>query len=74
MHDEIMNDLKDVDIVYICSGDSDFIRTKNNILKSQKRIKFVAYENNCAWEIRTASWYVSLDSIRVEVERFPKPH
>lgn len=69
MHDEIMADLADVDIVYICSGDSDFIRTKDNILKQQKHIKFLAYENNCAWEIRTASWFVSLDSIKKEVER-----
>lgn len=69
MHDEIMHDLDDVDIVYVCSGDSDFIRTKDNILKRQKHIKFVAYENNCAWEIRTGSWFVSLDSIKNEVQR-----
>lgn len=69
MHDEIMRDLNDVDIVYIVSGDSDFIRTKDNILKIQKHIKFLAYENNCAWEIRTASWFISLDSIRGKVER-----
>lgn len=69
MHDEVMTDLKDVDIVYIVSGDSDFIRTKDNILKKQKHVKFLAYEKNCAWEIRTASWFISLDSIRAEIER-----
>ena len=69
MHDEIMNDLTNIDIVYICSGDSDFIRTKDNILKQQKHVKFLAYENNCAWEIRTSSWFISLDSIRNEIER-----
>lgn len=74
MHDEIMSDLQDLDIIYIISGDSDFVRTKDNILKNQKRIKFIAYENNCAWEIRTASWFISLDSIRAEIERSsPKP-
>ena len=36
MHDEIMEDLKDLDIVYITSGDSDFVRTKEKILKAQK--------------------------------------
>lgn len=71
MHDEIMNDLEDLDIVYLASGDSDFIRTKDNILKKQKHIKFIAYENHCAWEIRTASWFISLDSIRGEIERTP---
>jgi len=69
MHDEIMNDLHDLDIVYIASGDSDFIRTKKNILKAQKRVKFIAYENNCAWEIKYGSWFVSLDSIKSEIER-----
>jgi len=69
MHDEIMADLDGLDIVYIASGDSDFIRTKENILKKQKHIKFLAYENNCAWEIRMGSWFISLDSIRAEIER-----
>ena len=73
MHDEIMEDIQDLDIVYIVSGDSDFIRTKEKVLKRQKHIKFIAYENNCAWEIRTASWFISLDSIRAEVERVKNP-
>lgn len=69
MHDEIIEELEDVDIVYICSGDSDFIRTKERILKRQKHIKFLAYELNSAWEIRVGSWFVSLDSIRGDIER-----
>ena len=70
-----MEDLKDLDIVYITSGDSDFVRTKEKILKAQKHIKFLAYEQNCAWEIRVGSWFISLDSIRADVERgtLPKP-
>ncbi len=67
MHDEIMRDLSEIDVVYIASGDSDFIRTKDNILKCGKRVKFLAYSKNCAWEIRSGSWYVSLDSIKAEV-------
>ena len=69
MHDEIMQDIDDLDIVYIASGDSDFLRTKENILKRQKHIKFIAYENNCAWEIKIGSWFISLDSIKDEVAR-----
>lgn len=71
MHDEIMDDLKDIDIVYIASGDSDFVRTKDKILKSGKHVKFVAYLQNCAWEIRSGSWFISLDSIKTEVARGP---
>lgn len=73
LHDEVMSDLPNVDIVYIFSGDSDFLRTKDNILKAQKYIKFVAYEAHCASEIRYSSWFISLDSIKTEVERTPKP-
>lgn len=69
MHDEIIEDLKDVDIVYIASGDSDFVRTKEKILKNQKHIKFIAYDMHCASEIKYSSWHVSLDQIRSEVER-----
>lgn len=69
LHDEVMKDLDKIDIIYIASGDSDFLRTKDNILIAQKHIKFLAYEKNCASEIKYGSWYVSLDSIRSEVER-----
>ena len=69
MHDEIMEDLKDLNIVYIASGDSDFIRTKDRILKAQRHIKFITYNHNCASEIKYSSWHVSLDEIRGEVER-----
>ena len=60
-----------LDIVYIASGDSDFLRTKDKILKNQKHIKFIAFELNCASEIKYSSWFVSLDSIREEVKRGP---
>jgi uncharacterized LabA/DUF88 family protein len=73
MHDEIMEDLNDLDIVYIVSGDSDFVRTKEKVLKKQKYIKFLAYENNCAWEIKYSSWFISLDSIKVDIERAKPP-
>ena len=66
-----MRDLPDVDIVYIASADSDFIRTKDNVLKSQKHIKFIAYNLNCASEIKYSSWHISLDSIKDQVERGP---
>ena len=71
LHDEVMRDLPDVDIVYIASADSDFIRTKDNVLKSQKHIKFIAYNLNCASEIKYSSWHISLDSIKDQVERGP---
>ena len=73
LHDEVMDDLRDIDIVYIASGDSDFLRTKDKVLKAQKHIKFLAYELNCASEIRYTSWFESLDKIKSEVERKHTP-
>ena len=72
LHDEVIEDLRDLDIVYITSGDSDFLRTKDKVLKNQKHIKFLAYESHCASEIRYTSWFESLDKIRSEVQRSPK--
>ncbi len=69
LHDEVMSDLANIDIVYIASGDSDFLRTKDNILKAQKYVKFLAYEKSCASEIKYKSWHVSLETIRNDVER-----
>ncbi|MEI6238038.1 MAG: NYN domain-containing protein [bacterium] len=72
LHDEVMEDLRDIDIVYITSGDSDFLRTKEKVLKNQKHIKFLAYESNCASEIKYTSWFESLDKIKTEISRSPK--
>ncbi|MEK7621659.1 MAG: NYN domain-containing protein [Patescibacteria group bacterium] len=68
MHDEIIHDLSKLDIVYLVSGDSDFMRTKQRVLSNQKKIKFLAYKRGCSWEIRM-SWHVLLDDIKAEVER-----
>lgn len=44
IHDEIINDLLLIDVVYLVSGDSDFLRTKERVLKSNKKIKFLVYK------------------------------
>jgi NYN domain len=72
IHDDVMKELKDVDIVYVASADSDFLRTKDNILKEQKHVKFLAYDYHCASEIKFSSWFISLDSIKDEVARGEK--
>jgi len=55
-----------LDIVYLASGDSDFMRTKKNILQAGKWIKFLAFKDYCAWEIRK-SWHIFFDDIKEEV-------
>lgn len=68
IHDEIIHDLSKLDIIYLASGDSDFIRTKERVLSKGKKIKFLAYKMGCAWELRL-SWHVFLDDLKEEFER-----
>lgn len=55
-------------MIYLATGDSDFLRTKEVILKEKKRIKFLTFKENCAWEIRQ-SWHIFLDDIKNEIIR-----
>lgn len=68
IHDEIIHDLDKIDIVYLVSGDSDFVRTKERVLSKKKKIKFLSYKLGCSWELRM-SWHVFLDDIKGEVQR-----
>ena len=68
IHDEIMQDIASIDIVYLVSGDSDFMRTKSRVLANKKKIKFLVFNNGCAWEIRK-SWHIFLDDIKQYIER-----
>lgn len=43
---------KDLDLVIIASGDSDFIAIKDFVLSKDKKIVFLCYEKNVSWEIR----------------------
>ena len=69
MHDEVMRDLLNLDIVYIATGESDFVRTKERVLGEGKKIKFLLHKKNSAWELRIGSWHVKLDDIRSEIEK-----
>ena len=68
MHDSIIKNLPNLDIIYLASGDSDFMITKKSVIEAGKRIKFLAFKNNCAWEIKM-SWHVFLDDIKEEIIR-----
>ena len=48
IHDEILKDLNDVEIVYLFTGDSDFMITKKRILEKGKKIKFLTFKKGCS--------------------------
>ena len=50
---DVVRNIDKLDLVIIMSGDSDYLELKNYITKDKKKkIIFMSYENNMAWELR----------------------
>ncbi len=60
---DTVENLKEVDIVLILSGDSDYVVLKNYILRQGKKVVFVSFKNYIAWEL-TKGKYLLLDNYR----------
>ena len=52
---DIYNSLKDLDIVVLITGDSDFLRLAKDCCKKEKRVMIYAFRKNIAWELRRFS-------------------
>ena len=59
----VVENLKDLDCVLLVSGDSDYLKLKDYVVKRGKEIIFVGYEDNMAWEIRQLR-HIYLNRIR----------
>ncbi|MFA5771051.1 MAG: NYN domain-containing protein [Patescibacteria group bacterium] len=44
--------LKDLDLVIICSSDSDFVALRDYVLINKKKILFLCFERKVSWEVR----------------------
>lgn len=65
---DVVRSIKNLDVVMIVAGDSDYLELKNWVIKdNKKKIIFVALENNIAWELRQC-WHIYLNRIREEIE------
>ena len=60
---DVLNNLKDLDIVIILSGDSDYLALRDDIIKKGKKILFMARKRNLSHEIRQGK-YVILQSLK----------
>ena len=49
---DITRNIKDLDLVIIVSGDSDFLEAKNFCLERGKSFMMMCFEERVAWEIR----------------------
>ena len=64
---DVIRMIDQLDVIVILSGDSDFLELKNYVTRDKnKKILFVGYEENMAWELRQC-WHLYLNRIKQEV-------
>jgi uncharacterized LabA/DUF88 family protein len=59
--------IKELDLIIIASGDSDFIAIKDFVLSNDKKVVFLCYEKNVSWEIRYAK-FIFIERIKKFIE------
>lgn len=65
---DVVRNIKKLDVVFIVSGDSDYLELKNWVVKDKKKnIAFIAFEENIAWELRQC-WHIYLNRIKKLIE------
>lgn len=65
---DVVRTVDDLDVIVVMSGDSDFYELRNYVVKDKgKRIVFIAYKKNMAWEIKLC-WHIFLERIRDKIE------
>ena len=64
--DALVN-LKDLDVIVVLSGDSDYKALAEEVLRQRKKIVFIGFEENMAWELRQIK-HLYLNRIRDSVD------
>lgn len=64
---DITTFIKNLDLVIICSSDSDYIAVRDYILMNKKKILFLCFERKVSWEIRKSKSFF-LEGIRKQIE------
>jgi len=61
---DVVRNIEKLDLVFVVSGDSDYLELKNWVVKDKKKgIVFIAFINNMAWEFKYC-WHIYLDEIK----------
>lgn len=64
---DVVRNISKLDTIFIVSGDSDYLELKKWVVKEKKKkIVFVSFESNMAWELRQ-SWHIYLNRIEKQV-------
>ncbi|MEM5792981.1 MAG: NYN domain-containing protein [Candidatus Aenigmatarchaeota archaeon] len=68
---DVLSSLEKSDVVIILSGDSDYVSLARNIIAKGKKVLFMGFKKNMAWEIRQLQ-HVYFENIRNVVEDAPE--
>ena len=64
---DVVRNLTRLDLIILVSGDSDFVELKNYILENNKKVIFIGFKNNMAYEFKQGK-YLQFERIRKYVE------
>lgn len=64
---DITTFIKNLDLIVICSSDSDYIAVRDYVLINKKKIMFLCFERKVSWEIRKSK-SLFLENIRKQIE------
>lgn len=64
---DVVRSLKELDLIIVASGDSDYIELRNYIIENRKKIIFIAFKKNMAYELKQGK-YLFFEKIRKYVE------
>ncbi len=65
---DVARSIKEVDVIIIGSGDSDFLEVKKFSLENKKNFFVICFEKGVAWEMRK-NYHVFLEEIKDEVKQ-----
>jgi len=64
---DVVRTIKNLDVVIIMSGDSDFLELGKYVIKENgKHIIYMSYERSMSWELRKC-WHIFLENIKEKI-------
>lgn len=65
---DVVRSMKNIEVVIIVSGDSDFCELRKYVLELNKKIIFICYQSNLSFELKQGK-YITLEEIKKFLEK-----
>jgi len=65
---DVVRLLPNLDLVLVISGDSDYVELRNYVTENGKKIVFMGFKHNMAWELKQGK-YLLFEKIKLFIER-----